>query len=521
VRTEPDDPLEPTTEHPRKKARLLIATVAAAVLLAGGGSAWWATARNDATHGGAEPLRMDGPGLTADAKGGPAPVTGDGAMYQLTGKLPEGPGGAPVYRASGAIPRSAVQHLATLLGVTGTVTSDHDSWRVGGADGGPALLVGKSAPGTWSYTRSGPAPVTAVPDGSNAGSAPANPAPGGSGTDSGTPAGSAPVSEAAAKAAAQPVLTGLGLSGAAVDAAQTVGAERTVTADPEVGGLPTHGWQTSLQIGPDGRLSLGYGRLSALTKGATYPVVSAATALKELNARPVMHPDYGVESCVRPLAGSGGGSADGSGSAPDQGGAEIKPASPTDKKLPPSLPCVPNNGHPTQVRGASFGLALEYVDGAQTLVPAWLFDTAPAGVTRTAVVAQTAVDPSYIRTGPGSTGTLPPPAPPSVNPGGPEVSPSPASPPLAKRDHRVALDSYASNGSTLTLTFMGGVCDTYAASASESDSKVTVTVIATPKKAGAMCPAIARSFTAQVTLDKPLDGRTVVDAKSGQPLRGR
>jgi hypothetical protein len=535
-------------ERRGRKPRLAVAAVAAAVLLAGGGGAWWAAAAGGGGGNTASPapLRLTGSGLSAPVSGGSTgPTDGGGAAYRLTGKLPDGPDKAALYRASGSVRESDVRHLAALLGVSGPVTSDHDAWRVGGttAGGGPSLLVSKSAPGTWSYTKNGPPSVGARPDPSGTSTSQGEPSPGATpspttpsgSTPSGSDSGATPVSAAKAEAVAKPVLDGLGLSGAAVDASQSVGAVRTVTADPKAGGLPTHGWSTSLEIGPDGTPTLGYGRLSGLAKGATYPVVSAAAALKELNAVPVMHPGYAVPSCRVPM--------------PDPKTRSTRstrvpttPATPSatptvpgqDKTLPHSVPCVPGGGQTTQVqvRGAAFGLALEYVSGVQTLVPAWLFDTAPAGVSRTAVVAQAAVDPSYIQGGsPGGTASTPPASPVSptpggsgVNPGGPEQPPSsasPGSPSNARSPHHVPVDGYAASGSTLTLTYSGGLCDTYKASASESSSQVKVAVVATPKKPGTICPMIIRSLTQKVTLEHPLGSRTVLDTSDGRPVGGQ
>jgi hypothetical protein len=548
-------------ERPARRPRLAIAAVAAAVLLAGGGGAWWATAANNdggdgkASSGAPAPLRLDGPGLSGTVTGGgPSPTDGTGAAYRLTGKLPKGPDEAAVYRASGSVAQADVRRLAALLGMSGAVTSDHDSWRVGGTtDGsGPSLLVSKSAPGTWSYTKYGPPSVGARPDGSTTTTRQPPPSPGGalpkgpagttgsgttgsgttgSGTTGSGTTGAAPgsdtappVSEAAAKAAAAPLLKGLGLSGAKVDASQTVGAVRTVTADPEVGGLPTHGWTTSVQVGADGSVSLGYGRLDALAKGDTYPVVAAATALKELNSTPVMHPDYGVESCQVPTADPGTRSTQ----VPPPTATVVPPTPGQDRKLPHSLPCIPGGGHSSDVRGAAFGLALQYVSGVQTLVPAWLFDTAPAGVTRTAVVAQTAVEPSYLQSPtPGGPGTVPPatplpgssaPSAPPVNPGGPAL---PANPPGGQSTRHVPVDAYQAKGSALVLSYSGGLCDTYKASAAESGSQVRVSLIATPKPKGTMCPMIIKSFTLRVPLAHPLGTRHVVDTSDGRPVKGQ
>lgn len=514
-------------ERPARRPRLVVAAVATAVLLAGGGGAWWAAAAGGGDNSASPaPLRLDGPGLSASVTGG-GPTDGSGAAFRLTGKLPDGPDKAAIYRTSGSVTQADVTRLASLLGMSGAVTSDHGSWRVGGTTdgGGPSLLVSKAAPGTWSYTKYGPPTVSPRSDDSTSTQQTA-PSPGV--TSSGADAGTEPVSAAKAEAVAKPVLDGLGLSDASVNASQTVGAIRTVSADPKVGGLPTHGWSTSLEVGSDGAVTLGYGRLSDVTKGATYPVVSAAAALKELNATPIMHPDYGASSCRasmpeqqnRTSTGSAG-STTRSTQAPASPMPTISPTSPGVEHSTPCLPITGGGHGPAQVSGAHFGLALEYVSGVQTLVPAWLFDTKPAGTTGTTVVAQAAVDPSYIQgSGPGGTATVSPTAPGSLNPGGPMLPRPSASPSNANSPHRVPVDAYTAGGSTLTLTYSGGLCDTYKASASETGTQVSVSVIATPKKPGTMCPMVIRPLTQKVTLDHPLGARKVIDTSDGHPIAG-
>ncbi|SFE97454.1 hypothetical protein SAMN05216251_10730 [Actinacidiphila alni] len=532
------DPAEPTTEpepahdpdapgRPARRSRLLVTAVAAAVLLAGGGGAYWAATADDG--GGSKaapaPLKLTGAtgedapaqngtgdsgtsGGTGTTPGtGSAPADGaGGGTYTLTGSLPKGPDSAAVYRGHGPVGAADVQRLAKLLGMSGTAVAQGDSWRVGPANGaGPTLLVTKAAPGTWSYSRYGASGVGPVqPGGPAYPPLPVDPggprkmvpmkpqSDGGTGSDSGTDSGTAstqapspqpPVSVQRAEDAAAPVLSGLGLSGARVHADETVGAVRVVSADPVVDGLPTHGWSTDLDIASDGRITLGHGRLATLDKGDSYPVVSAAQALKELNGH-VMHPDHGIAAC------------------PAQSAPKPSPTPTTtlpgqDKTLPHTLPCVPGNGHPLQVRGAVFGLTLDYVSGAQALVPAWLFDVAQPGVSRTGVVAQTAVDPKYIqRDAPGQ----------------------PTDPKL--RHRTVGLSTYHADGRTLELTFYGGVCSTYSAKAAESAGQVRVTVTSTEKE-GTVCVALAKKFTEKVTLDKPLGGRTVVDTSDGKPLTAR
>lgn len=516
---------DPAREHPHdrtgRRSRMTIVAVAAAVLLAGGGGAYWASASGGggggASQSALQPLRFDGPGVSTAASGDAVPV-GGGDTYQLTGTLPKGPDSAPVYTASGGADEAAVRHLASLLGLSGPVTTMGGSWRVGASadGGGPALLVGKDAPSSWSYTRFGAPPMTARPDGTvetqgsgdpgNASSSGSSSSSNSSGALTDAPA---PVTPQQAMKAAEPLLSGLGLSGAATDASQTIGALRTVDADPVLGGLPTHGWSTTLQVGADGLITSGSGRLTPLAKGDTYPVVTATTALKELNAKAHARPmgATGTDVCRQPVPTM-------TPLAPGTAGSDLRRTE----------PCLPPQQHSVQVRGAVFGLSSQFVDGRQTLVPSWLFDTAQAGVKTSSVVAQPAVDPKYITygggvTAPGGPSGLPV-MPVPVNPGGPvRTGPGQPSDPQAPRP--VTFSAYQAKGTTLTVTFYGGLCGTYKASADESATQVRVRVTETPAKPGKVCPMIEKALTAQVTLDQPLGTRTVVDATDGQPVRGQ
>ncbi|MBY8876507.1 hypothetical protein [Actinacidiphila acidipaludis] len=532
-----DTAREHPQDRPAHRSRLTVAAVAAAVLLAGGGGAYWAAASGGggddakASQSAPQPLRFDGPGVSASVSGDSASGTSpadSGDTYQLTGTLPGGPSSAPVWKPSGGIDQAAVQHLATVLGVSGPVTTVGGTWRVGGTvdGGGPSLMVGKDAPGSWVYTRFGAPPTMAHPDrtiqqsggGTMAPSGGSTGSPGSPGNSNGsdssgdssssnssssgttaTTGSTPPVSEQAALRSVQPLLAGLGLSGARTDASRTVGSLRTVEADPVLGGLPTHGWATTAQVGADGRITLANGRLSPLGKGATYPVVSAAAALKELNAGAVAHPD-GPTSCRLPV--------------PTM--TPLAPGTSGNHALPRTVPCLPRNPHPVQVRGASFGLSTQFVNGTQTLVPSWLFDTAQAGVKATSVVAQPAVDPKYITSGGGVTSVPVTP----VNPGGP-VRTGPGQPADPRAPHPVEATAYQAKGSTLTLVFWGGLCGTYHGSADETATQVKVRVSEEPAKPGKVCPMIEKTLTVQVTLKQPLGSRTVVDATDGQPVRGQ
>ncbi|MFI1091265.1 hypothetical protein [Streptomyces sp. NPDC020917] len=522
-------------DRPGRRQRLTVVAVAAAVLVAGGGGAYWATASGgDSTdgagrtsQGASQPLRFDGPGVGVSGDAA-TPVAGGGS-YRLTGTLPSGPASAPVYRTQGAVTQSAVQHLATLLGVSGAVATVGESWRVGGSadGGGPSLLVAKDAPGSWTYSRLGPPTAVtppdhvmhplrsdgssgsgstgvAGPDGTSSTSSTTNASGSSSSSSNALTDATPPVSAQQALAKAQPLLAGLGLSGAHTDASQTIGALRLVEADPVVGGLPTHGWATTVQVGADGLITTANGRLATVAKGATYPVVTAAKALAELNAKPVAEP-AGAASCRLPVPTM-------TPLAPGTGGDDLRR----------STPCLPPQRHPAEVRGATFGLATQYVDGAQALVPSWLFATAQAGVKTTSVVAQPAVDPKYVVYGNGSTSTPVAPVTPvtPVNPGG-TMQTGPGQPADPRAPHAVKFTAYQAKGTTLTVTFWGGLCGTYQATADETATQVAVKVTETPAKPGKVCPMIEKALTAQVTLKQPLGDRKVVDATDGQPVRGQ
>ena len=79
-----------------------------------------------------------------------------------------------------------------------------------------------------------------------------------------------------------------------------MGAVRVVNADPVVGGLPTYGWTTGIQVGADGEVVGGSGQLKAPVKGDTYPVVRARRTLDQLNgaARRGRHRGSGIGGCA-------------------------------------------------------------------------------------------------------------------------------------------------------------------------------------------------------------------------------
>ncbi|MBB5933414.1 hypothetical protein [Streptomyces zagrosensis] len=523
----------------KRRSPLTIATVAAAVLVVGGGGAYWASAASDdggSKDGGrssdaAEPAPLALDSTTGEAREGiavgePSPTR---ARYQAPGELPDAPREtAPVYRSGQKVARADVERLAAALKVSGTPRLEQGVWTVGGTPNrmSPTLRVKETGAGGWSFTKAG-APggdgCLEPPHTMENGDSPDSSAPScgslrdGRGERAGgakdarqsrdakdpksAPAtvdgGKDPVSAAEAKDAAQPVLKTLGQSDAKLDASRTYGAIRGVTADPVFDGLPTYGWQTNVEVGVDGEVADASGFLSKLTKGDEYPLISADQALKALNAQ------GGSEGGV-----SIGGCASAEPATPDKGskGDEAHQGGDDKREI---APCEPSPGKQpaAEVRKATFGLGMRFVEGQQTLVPSWMFTVHPADAKdgeADFTVTQPAVDPKYVA--------------------GPKTAPStPADEGSGSKTGDGAhplkqVESYRTHGKELTVRFWGGVCSTYTATADTSSSTVKVQVNSAPEKPGGNCIHLAKEFEKKITLDGPLDGREVMDAASGKTV---
>ncbi|MEU8531202.1 MULTISPECIES: hypothetical protein [Streptomyces] len=480
----PDD----APEGARRRSRLVVASVAVAALLIGGGGAYWASTASDGGRG------TDDRAAAADAAGTPPPLVLDGqgdggpgiapgepdpsgAVYKAEGPLPKGPAKAAVHRAQGKVTAAEVTRLAETLGISGTPRLSGTQWRIAPEKdaGGARLDVAVEAPGTWSFTV-----VPGAEQGDTCSKGPDCPAPGGK-----LPGGT-PVDEAAAKAAAAPVLKALGQADADVDARQVMGATRVVNADPKIGGLPTYGWSTGLQVGPDGELTGGSGRLKEPVKTATYPVIGAEKALERLNEAARGTGPVDIGGCATDPAAS----KDGARPAPESGKHQAPCQVAYDRVAPQEL----------TVRGAVFGLAAQFAGGREALVPSWLFEVAPTGAKAAAVhtVVQTAVAPEFLS---------------------PKPSPTPTPVPIPSDDAAPPrqLQSYTVDGTgrKLSATFWGGVCSDYGITAAESADRVTVTITETPRQPDRACIMMAVEVTKSVTLKAPLGDRQVVDSASG------
>ncbi|WP_405410294.1 hypothetical protein [Streptomyces decoyicus] len=504
----------PNPQERRRRTPVVVASMAAAVLLAGGGAAYWASSASSGEGSGAgsaaagdpPPLALDGyAGGGSIAAGEPNP---QGAKYRAVKKLPGGPASAPVYRPKGEISRESVERLAKALDVSGKVRSEGASWKVGGLTRdarSPVLEVKKSGSGAWTYSQYG------TPGGTNC-ALPASPK-GGTGQDKGDGAapsgrpgcpsyrgggdvtteddssGKGAVSPKKAEQAVRPVLKALGQENARLDAGGLSGAVRIVSANPVLGGLPTYGWQSDIQVGSDGQVVGGSGQLANPVKGADYPVLSAGKTLDRLNSGDGRTP----AGCPSTPAGKDGKSGKGDGIAPCE-------------------PAPTKGQQPTEVTGAVFGLSVQYVDGSQALVPSWLYTVrqpgAGSGPDAASTVAHPAVNPKYLAHRDGG-GTSQSPQKPSQKPSG--------------KPGAMSLESYAvsNGGKKLTVHFWGGVCSVYSVSAEETGTTVKTKVVGKDKKPGQVCVKIAKEFTKTVTLQKPLDGRKVVDVSSGESVPKR
>ncbi|WP_369258070.1 hypothetical protein [Streptomyces sp. R35] len=484
----------------RRHSPVVIASVAAAVLLVGGGGAYFAATASSGGNGHSgipggdatpPPLALDGysEGTASSGTGGTAGIApGEpnpyGATYHADGKLPGGPGSAPVYWAKGEVTKAEVARLAKALELEGTPRLVGDSWTVGSTKDGaePNLRVSLKAPGTWTFssyipgTDNCPKGKRCVPVGSSglAGLRPAA------------------VSEDEAKKAAAPVLKAVGQDDAKLDASQLMNDDRVrvVNADPTVGGLPTYGWTTGLQVNSEGKVFSGSGRLKTPVKGDTYPVISAQKTLDLMNGSASVEGGgrKGIGGCASPV-----------------------PLKDRDE-MPCEHPTVTPAPESVAVEKAVFGLATHYANGRAALVPSWLFQVRPQGADSGFTVTHPAVDPQYL-TSPEPSGT------PTVVP-----SPSPTAPgdePTAAPTARdVTVQGYTVDGQDLTVSFTGGVCADYSVSASESSDKVTVTVTEHPWQ-GKICILIAKIYEKTVHLDKPLGDRQVVGSDGKEIPEGK
>ncbi|MCK1796293.1 hypothetical protein MTQ01_09805 [Streptomyces sp. XM4193] len=465
-------------QKPRRR-RLAAVSVAAAVVLAAGGT-YFAQAQVGSDNSSdapaaqreddPEPLKLDGHGTTGE------PDKSNPPSYELTGDSDSGPDRAPVYRPA-KVDEKSVTDLARELGAKGEPDKRGETWVVGKGRSGPALRVSGTSEGRqgqWSFSRYSPGAEPRCgklpqpdkpPRCPSTGAGPDTPVgsePGDAGGDERSE-GQKPVSERAARKAAEPVLRVLGLEKAELDSSTTHGALRTVTARPTLDGLAVEGWDTRLTIGSDGKLVRGHGALAPLTEGAEYPVLDAEQTLAELNRhRPVHHAEI---QCVKE-------------------------------------PCEGPKGGPAKVVDASFVLAAYSSQGKRVLVPSWSFELG-AGKS----VSHPAVEPEFLAKDSRTDGT-------SGNAGSGSQPGHPGTgKPTDPAPPGEGVEPYRSGDRELTVHFWGGACSDYGVKAEESGERVRITVTEKPRDPGGVCIKIAKAMEETVKLDAPVGDRDVVDEK--------
>ncbi|MBO8203086.1 hypothetical protein JW613_33125 [Streptomyces smyrnaeus] len=446
---------------PRSRRRQLsVVAVAAAVLVAGGGGAYWASSAFDGDTGGSGRGAGSDNAAGGERADGPPKLALDGTATSARdsgeGIAPGEPMGPRGYRAEGELPDGPESAAVRKPG--------HDVSRGQVAKLAEALKVKggvKAEEGRWQAgggQGKGPR-LTAERGGAGGAWTYQNGDTVPLDAEPDPAPGGKPLSAAEAKDAVRPALRALGLKDAELDAGSAVGGTRTVTASPKVAGMPTHGWDSTFVVDDKGSVTRAQGSWNQTRKGAVYPVQSATATLDQLN---------------KASQSRGGHAGEG-----EQG------------------------KEPTKIGDAVFGLSLERSHGKPLLVPAWIYEVKrPGGGDME--VTHPAVKPEHLK--PSKTSGHP------GKPGSGDVGSGGAKAVQAAESYRVA-------GRTLKLTFWGGVCDTYKATAEESGSEVKVRIEAEKKKDGKnVCVKIAKRQTVEVELDKKLGDRKVLDVRDGKQL---
>ena len=458
-------------ETVRRVAPLVVAALVLTVI----GVVWVVLRTDDPPGTGAgSDGAADGPATTLHLTGWSPVTTGTpDPRYRLAPgtDLPEGPGSAPVHevRTSPGADDTATA-LAGALGLAGDPvdTGQETAWQ----DDQRRLSVLPTPGRPWSYTGAG---GTVGPDG---------PVTSGSGAAVDERVSSderVPVTTTSAEQArltARDVLHDAGLPGG-VETVGPPGSWVEVRVDPEVDGLPTTGFGTTLVVTGD-TVQSGAGWLATTARGPAYPLVTAPEAWDALVRTPLPMP---LVACPEP--------------APDG----VDP-----------MAC----GGPVTVTGARLGLSLRETDEGPMLLPAWLFTVAKS----MHPLVHLAVEPRLLSPSdggaaggtPGSTGSV------SVVP--PE--PAPAGPSGEQPASRFTSVRRGGDDRSIDVTFWGGVpeCYDYDVRAVEDERAVRISVVEHRSAGDKPCIDLAVEVRKTVRLDAPLDLRLVVDAETGEALLG-
>lgn len=264
------------------------------------------------------------------------------------------------------------------------------------------------------------------------------------------------------------VLDKLGLSDAKVTA-NAAGEQVFVEAEPRVDGLLTWGYATQLQIDAENVVVGGNGYLGRPSSGASYPLLSATEAFKNLPEQPrTMMLCPANARCPQPVA--------------------------------------------AKVTGAELGLQLTALaDEDAALLPAWLFTVEGWPMP----LAQPAIEPKFLRL----------PEPEKVDPGLVDpgvVDPAPPVPPADARSTFGFDAAFPADEPQLVIVQYGdsGSCPhtNVTHSVKETSDSIVVTLEADAMEAKRACTDDYRQQLVTVKLAAPLGDRKVIDGSRGEPV---
>ncbi|MGH2719014.1 MAG: hypothetical protein ACRDJU_10575 [Actinomycetota bacterium] len=242
---------------------------------------------------------------------------GDGAESTTTltavAKLPATPVSAPAYEVTGKVTTAQLLKLATALGAKGALTGNTGPTAEAWVMQSPStwLTAEPSALGRWLFRQIPPSPLCApewadswclATPAATVTVTPATPA-----TTTTTPPATATIPTATAESIARRTLSAAGMDlGPMRVKASVVDGGELVVFTPVYGGIPVTGLTAAVDVGDGGQVRQASGFLGTPTLIATYPLVTATTAVGRLDAGNVLPPlNVGDTTSVCGLVGSG------------------------------------------------------------------------------------------------------------------------------------------------------------------------------------------------------------------------
>jgi hypothetical protein len=194
--------------------------------------------------------------------------------------------------STGTVDPKEIGRLGAALGISGDVHETSGGWQMGDGDGaGPVLSVADGAGNSWSFNDVGATTTGVVCSGSAS-----SPMPGDVGSPttfattttivSDCPAPAPPTGlpdQAGAEAEARRILgaAGVDLDGAVVTATADQWSA-SVVVSPQLDGIPTSGFDTTIAFGDGGKVAYAAGWLGQPERGDAYPLIGVDAAIARL-----------------------------------------------------------------------------------------------------------------------------------------------------------------------------------------------------------------------------------------------